>query len=127
MHSSFLVTKVEIVHTIMGLDFKGSDFRGRNGRSSKADVTDFITCSMHHTSRVRQFALNQDPDLIATDCTIIKGWHGDLGEPLHFTCRLEYIGHIWWSGRYLGTEMKKYGTLHVQEDGSESWRGGRIW
>ena len=113
----------------MVYEFRGYDFKGRSGISNQEAIEDFIIYSMDSTSRVRQFALDEASDLMETRCIIIKGWHGRPMQPedIHFTCRLEYLNPIWSRGVYLGTDWRKYGTLHVHEDGSESRHGGPIW
>lgn len=58
----------------MGLHFTGHFFRGKSGRSRQVEIEKFIK-SMDLDCRVRQFAYDETPEFLATECTVIKGWH----------------------------------------------------
>ena len=108
----------------MVLIFSSSDFRGRYGYTNQLEIEDFID-NMDTLTRVYQFAYDTAPDCEQTECKVVRCWHGQ-GEDHHFTCRLSYVGYRYQDGVAFWT-VKKYGTLHVYKDGSETRRGGKIW
>lgn len=93
------------------------------GWANFAEVESFIN-SMDPATRVYQFAYDTAPDYRYTECHIIKGWHRQGGD--HFTCRLMCQDWHYRSGYAPVWGWKKFGSIHVYEDGRETRRGRKI-
>ena len=74
---------------------------------------------MSVSSRVRQFAFDED---IETICTVIQG--GDEGTDPYFSCELQCEERSYDGRNFIGWRRKKCGRVAVHENGRAKWQSG---
>lgn len=90
-------------------------------KRQKLEMVDFIVDNMSESSRVRKFALDEDPKTV---CTIIS-YSGQLGgEGVYLTCELSCEVPVYAGGQMVSTVTKKCGTVDVHQNGRAKWRNG---
>ena len=94
-------------------------FQGNFTKSKKADILKFIDVRMSVSSRVRQFAFDED---IETICTVTQG--GEEGTDPYFSCELQCEERTYDNGNPTGWRRKKCGRVVVQENGRAKWQSG---
>ena len=94
-------------------------FRGNFSAGKKTEIVDFIIDNMSVSSRVRQFAVDEDTETI---CTVIHD--SKIGVGGYFTCELQCGELTYDGGRIVGWVRKKCGKVGVFENGRTKWLSG---